>query len=226
MKRPRPAIVVLVLSITALIGVPIVAAGTSGSAEPEVVSVGARPAPTPTTPERFVPGEPEFEFQRVMPEMAESAPTPVSVAIPRIRVTADVIPSGVAADGQAEVPEDINHVGWYRFGRAPGDEQGAVVLVGHRDGRVGGPGIFYNVGALDVGDKIVVTDEAGQSWQYEVTSREAIERTALPVDELFRKHGDQMLVLISCGGVYDRSLGGYRDNIVVTAQPVVEAEEA
>jgi sortase (surface protein transpeptidase) len=227
MKRPRPAIVVLVLSITALIGIPIVVAGTSDVAEAEVIeTVGVRPASAPAVKEKFVPGEPEFEFQRVTTEPAEPSPVPVTIMIPRINVSAGVVPSGVAADGQAEVPDDITQAGWYRFGPAPGDGQGSVVLVGHRDGRVGGPGVFYNVGALDVGDEIVVVDEAGERWRYEVQSREAIERTALPAAELFRKEGDQMLVLISCGGVYDRALGGYRDNIVVTAKPATEASEA
>lgn len=222
MKRPRPAIVVLVMSVAVLITVPIAVAGTSGSSATDVAAVGERPRTVAAEPPRYVPGEPEFEFQRVV--TAETPPTaaPVEIRIPDINLTTNVVPSGVTEDGQAEVPENVMTVGWYRFGRAPSDKQGSTVLVAHRDGRVEGAGAFYNLGTLDVGDRITVADEDGVEWSFTVTSREAIDRSVLPTNELFTREGDPMLVLISCGGVYDRSAGGYQDNIVVTAIPVVD----
>jgi hypothetical protein len=219
MKRPRPAIIVLSASLAVLLAVPIAVAGTSQS-EADVTDIGARPLPQP--PPRFEPGPPQFTFQRVATEQREPAPQPTAIAIGRLGLQASVMPSGVTADGQADVPEDVSLVGWYRFGRSPGDGQGSVVLVGHRDGRVGGPGVFYGIGSLDLGDEIAVTDEAGDTWRYVVQSRESIDRADLPVQELFTRTGDPMLVLISCGGIYDRAAGGYRDNIVITAQPVVD----
>jgi hypothetical protein len=219
MKRPRPALVVLALSLTALIATPFVVAGTSDAQSEEVQAVGSRPLPAPT-PTRFIPGEPEFTFTVVTKEVKEQGAAPVSVQIPQGDVSASIIATGVDESGQAEVPENVSQVGWYRFGNAPADAQGAVVLVGHRDGRIEGAGVFYDIGSLTVDDVITVTDAEGEVWEYAVVSREAIKRDVLPTDELFTRVGDPHLVLISCGGVYDRSRGGYQDNIVVTARPI------
>jgi sortase (surface protein transpeptidase) len=222
MKRPRPAIVVLMMSIAVLIAVPIVVAGTSGSSATDVAAVGERPRPVAAEPQRYVPGAPQFEFERVVSGEAKASVAPVEIRIPGLNLTTNIVPSGVSADGEAEVPEDVMTVGWYRFGRAPSDTEGSTVLVAHRDGRVEGAGAFYNLGSLNVGDRITVVDADGTKWPYEVQSREAIDRSVLPTNELFTREGDPMLVLISCGGVYDRSAGGYQDNIVVTALPIAD----
>lgn len=222
MKRPRPAIVVLIMSLAVLISIPIVVAGTSGSSATDVAAVGERPRSALPTPERFVPGEPEFEFQRVVAEDKVQPVPPQQLRIASLGLTAEVVPSGVSPDGQAEVPEDVMTVGWYRFGQAPNVDAGATVLVAHRDGRVGGAGAFYGIGSLKVNDRITLLDEDGTEWSYRVQSREAIDRSVLPTDELFTRDGDPLLVLISCGGVYDRAAGGYQDNIVVTAIPIAD----
>lgn len=219
MKRPRPAIVVLSVSVAVLIAVPFVVAGALSPGEVE--SVGVRPVPA-VTAEPFTPGDPQFEFERVEIAPPVVNPTPVRVAIPAMNIEASVISTGVAKDGQAEVPEDVMEVGWYKFGQRPGDAEGSTVLIAHRDGRTEGPGIFYRLDAVKVGQRIVVTSEDGVKHEYKVTSREAIERGILPVEELFTRSGDPMLVLISCGGVFIPSQGGYQSNVVVTAEPTGE----
>jgi len=219
MRRPRPAIAVLLLSVGALVATPLVVAGTSPSTDVE--TVGERPivqvAPTPT---RYVPGEPQFVFERVNTDKGEPAAPPVGLRIPRLGVNAIITPSGVAQDGQAEVPDDVMKVGWYRFGQRPGDAQGATVLIAHRDGRVEGPGVFYHLGTLNVDDRIDVTDESGERHGYRVVSREAIDKALLPVEELFTRVGEPHLVLISCGGDFLPNSGGYQSNVVVIAQPI------
>ena len=42
----------------------------------------------------------------------------------------------------------------------------------------------------------------------------------LPLDEVFQRSGPPRLVLITCGGPFDRTTGSYQENIVVTAVPV------
>jgi LPXTG-site transpeptidase (sortase) family protein len=216
MKRPRPAFVVLLLSLALLIATPFVVAGTSST--DQVEAVGVRPVPT-TTPTPFVPGEPQFRFERVETKPRVMNAAPIRVRIPAIGVDAPILATGVASDGQAEVPEDVMTVGWYRFGQRPADDQGATVLIAHRDGRVEGPGIFYRLDSLRVGALIKVTDQDGTVHEYTVTSREAIDKGLLPVEELFTRSGDPMLVLISCGGSFIAGQGGYQSNVVVTAQP-------
>lgn len=215
MTRPRPAIVVLVVSALTLIAVPVVAVGTSSSTEVE--SVGARPKAV--TMVRYEPGAPTFEFERITPATVTEQPAPVRLQIPRLRIDADIVPTGVAADGQAEVPEDVMTVGWYRFGQRPGDGAGSTVLIAHRDGRTEGRGVFFGLEVLQVGDPITVRDARGVEHAYRVTSREAIDKEILPTEELFTTVGEPMLVLISCGGIFRASDGGYQDNIVITAQP-------
>ena len=100
---------------------------------------------------------------------------------------------------------------------APGAPQGSAVLVAHRDGRVQGHGVFYDLGQLSVGDKVVVTDAAGTKLKYKVVARELISKKGLPLKELFAIDGPHRLTLISCGGYYDKNNGGYQDNVVVTA---------
>ena len=48
---------------------------------------------------------------------------------------------------------------------------------------------------------------------------ESIPKKKLPIDDVFATDGSPRLTLITCGGYYDRSNGGYQDNVVVTAVP-------
>jgi hypothetical protein len=43
---------------------------------------------------------------------------------------------------------------------------------------------------------------------------------ALPLDALFRRDGPPRLTLVTCGGPFLPEVGGYRDNVVVVAEPV------
>ncbi len=45
-------------------------------------------------------------------------------------------------------------------------------------------------------------------------------KRALPLEELFRRDGREVLTLITCGGPYLADAGGYQDNVVVSAVPV------
>ena len=151
---------------------------------------------------------------------APQLPVPVGVRIPAIGVNAQVIPVGLDDIGAMALPEDIRKVGWYELGVPPGADRGSAVLAAHRDGRVQGHGVFYDLGRLDVGNRIAVTTSDGQSLIYRVVSRELISKRRLPLEELFSVDGPPRLTLISCGGYYDRANGGYQDNVVVTAVPV------
>jgi LPXTG-site transpeptidase (sortase) family protein len=148
---------------------------------------------------------------------------PVRVRIPQIGVKAEVLPVGLDKAKAVAIPEDIMKVGWYELGVPPGASQGSAVLVAHRDGRVQGHGVFYNLGQLGLGDKVFVTTSAGEKLAYSVVSRELISKKRLPLKELFAIDGPPRLTLISCGGYYDRNNGGYQDNVVVTAVPTVSA---
>ena len=179
--------------------------------------VGARPvqtappAPTGSTTPRAAP---------VTEAPISATPRPVLVEVPRLGVRATVQPVGVTADGAMRIPRDARRVGWYRFGPAPGAPEGSAVLAGHVDSRAQGRGVFFRLATVEVGDTVRVTQAGGEVLGYRVVARESIRKQRLPADELFARDGSPRLTLITCSGPYVAELGGYQDNLVVTATPV------
>ena len=139
-------------------------------------------------------------------------------------VRAPVDPVGIYEDGSVEIPEDVSRVGWYRFGSDPAQGEGSTVIVGHRDGFDQGAGAFYSIAGLDIGDAIEVELADGSLREYEVVAREVVAKNLLPTSDLFAENGPERLTLISCIGYFDRDGDGYRENVVVTAVPVVVGE--
>jgi LPXTG-site transpeptidase (sortase) family protein len=237
MRRPRPAIVVLIGSLMLLVGAPVAWAGlvAVGDSAESVESVGERPglaigqsvdaAPEPASAAPNVAG-PDVERIGIPVEpRAVIAPNaPVSVAIDELGVRAPVDPVGIYEDGSVEIPEDVSRVGWYRFGSDPAQGEGSTVIVGHRDGFDQGAGAFYSIAGLDIGDAIEVKLADGSLRDYEVVAREVVAKNLLPTSDLFAENGPERLTLISCIGYFDRDGDGYRENVVVTAVPVVVGE--
>lgn len=232
MRRPRPALMVLIGSLMLLTGAPLAWAGFVASQPPaQIESVGQRPtaqeletsqtavqASSPQIAGASVPriGTPVEPAERVAPI------APIGISIAKLGVQAPIDPVGVYDDGSVEIPEDIARVGWYRFGAGPGQGAGSTVIVGHRDGRDEGSGAFYSISALEPGDLVELDLADGSSQAYEVVSREVIDRELLPSDDVFDETGPERLTLISCIGYFDRANGGYQQNVVVTASPVNE----
>ncbi len=216
-ERPRPAALVLKLSVIMLI---VAALGFAVAGSPlgddVIESVGDRSVATASPSALPIPDY--TKDPRPIPAPIVTA-DPVRIRIPALDVSANVIPVGVDEENAMVIPEDIMEVGWYEFGPAPGSSSGSAVLVAHRDGRVQGRGVFYSLGTLDVDDPIIVTDDAGKRMEYRVVARESIPKKKLPIEEVFSKEGAPRLTLITCGGYYDRDNGGYQDNVVVTAVP-------
>jgi hypothetical protein len=206
-----------------------------GDSAESVESVGERPglaigqsvdaAPEPASAAPNVAG-PDVERIGIPVEpRAVIAPNaPVSVAIDELGVRAPVDPVGIYEDGSVEIPEDVSRVGWYRFGSDPAQGEGSTVIVGHRDGFDQGAGAFYSIAGLDIQDAIEVELADGSLRDYEVVAREVVAKNLLPTSDLFAENGPERLTLISCIGYFDRDGDGYRENVVVTAVPVVVGE--
>ena len=150
----------------------------------------------------------------------EPPAAPQSLRIPGVGVQMPVAATGVQADGQMELPDDPNVIGWYKFGASPGDKRGSAVLGGHVDSIEQGVGPLARLASAEVGERVVVLDAAGKPVRYEITSVQRITKAALPVDVLFRPEGPHQLAVVTCGGRYLPDAGGYEDNIVVLARPV------
>jgi len=143
---------------------------------------------------------------------------PTALAIPALRVQATVVP--VDSSGEIlGVPADPAQVGWWTGSAPPGAASGTVVIDGHIDSATTGPGAFYQLADLHIDDLLIITTTTGDRRNYAVTGRRTyLKANGLPPD-LFATTGPARLVLITCGGSFDRSTGSYSHNIVVFATP-------
>lgn len=152
-------------------------------------------------------------------ELTRSTATvaPVAVRAEALGLQAEVLSVGVDEENQFDVPE-AQKVGWYKHGSAPGDA-GSTVLAAHVD-YAGKRGAFFNLRELTVGEVLEVELADGSLARYRVIDNTLYDKTALPADELFRKDGDEVLRLITCGGEFDPDQRSYVGNQVVTAEPI------
>ena len=150
----------------------------------------------------------------------EPVAPPRQLRVDSVGISMPIAATGVAQDGQMELPEDPQVIGWYRFGSSPGDRRGSTVLGGHVDSVAGGIGPLARLASVQVGDTVTVTGSDGAPVRYRVETVQRITKAALPVDTLFRPGGRHQLAVVTCGGRYIPEAGGYEDNIVVIAAPV------
>ena len=123
-------------------------------------------------------------------------------------------------DGQLQVPENVQHVGWWDGSAYAGDPFGRTVIAGHVDSASGGDGFFARLERVKQGD--VVTLRAGaHRLSYQITAKQIVARRALATDsQAFDQSGSHRLVLITCTGDYRRDRGGYESNLVVIGRPL------
>jgi Sortase domain len=145
---------------------------------------------------------------------------PVRVRSRALGLNAPVASVGIdLASGTLDVPVNIRRTAWWRDGAAPGDAHGAVLIAGHVDSAKRGTGAFFRVQKAKAGDRIQVASAGGRTRTYRVVSRRRMRKERLPTN-VFSLRGRPRLVLVTCGGTFDRASGHYLDNIVVTAVPV------
>ena len=139
-----------------------------------------------------------------------------------------VLPGGAAApvqpaatrDGELEVPEQVAHVGWWDGSAYAGDPFGHTVIAGHVDSASEGLGFFSRLVGLRRGETVTLRG-SGHALSYRITRIQTIEKGALATgSSAFDQDGAPALVLITCGGRYDKNRGGYDSNVVVTAVPL------
>jgi sortase (surface protein transpeptidase) len=145
---------------------------------------------------------------------------PVRLTVPVHGIDAPLDPVGVEPEGEMTLPRDVDRVGWYRFGPAPGAAEGTVVLAGHVDDVDQGRGALDPLRRAEPGDEVVVEAADGAVTRWQVVSREQIDKPGVPFGDLFARSGPPRLALITCGGPFDADLRSYRDNVVVVAVPV------
>ncbi|MEJ7630196.1 MAG: class F sortase [Nocardioidaceae bacterium] len=174
------------------------------SSRPSTAAPPQRPPPATTTPAG---------------PLTLVASSPSRIDIPAIGVHTDVISIGKNADGTLAVPQpgpDLNKVAWYDQSATPG-AAGPAVLEGHVD-TIEGPSIFYHLGALQPGNRIVVTRVDGSTAVFTVNAVRAYPTHAdFPIAQIYGAQlSDPTLRLITCSN-FDDSSGHYVGNTVVFA---------
>ncbi|MET8148051.1 class F sortase [Actinoplanes sp. NPDC005259] len=162
---------------------------------------------------------PASETSAAAPNPFRTAPQDLSGPPTRLRVRSIGVDTALETlrlgpDGELRPPEDFDQAGWYADGTAPGD-LGPAVLAGHVDSKRG-PAVFFRLRELRPGDRIEVL-RGGRTLNFTVTTTAWYPKTAFPTDQVYGPTPDRQLRLITCGGVFDRSLRSYRDNLVVYA---------
>lgn len=202
--------------VGAVVGVVLLAACSSSSPSP-VADVPAPPAAD--VPAARVPAAPATTAPPASPERASHPdPTaPVRVRSDAVPLDAKVVATGLDAAGALVVPP-AGLAGWYELGPAPGATgAGSVpaVIAGHVDSRAHGRDVFWHLADLAPGDRIEITDAAGELHAFTVEQVQHYPKEATPAAVWQRDLSD--LVLITCGGTFDRAARSYRDNVVVFA---------
>lgn len=147
-----------------------------------------------------------------------ASPLPVGVRIPAIDVASELIETGIAADGTAEVPplDRPQVASWLTTSPRPGDI-GPAVLYGHVDAH-GQPAAFARLGELSPGDEVLVERDQAPPARFTVYRVQQVAKDTFPTDRVYGDVAGAELRLVTCGGTFDRDAGHYRDNVVVFAQ--------
>lgn len=195
----------------------------SGAADPEPtppsMERSTTPSARPTRTARTPAATPTVPLSDTQPSAAGSdrASRPDRFVLGSIDLP--VVPVGVADDGMMELPGTAYALGWYSFGARPADRSGTTVLAGHVDTRKEGLGPLAALRAVDRGAKITVTAADGTARRYRVDEVQVIRKARVPLEQIFSREGAERLVVITCGGPYDRRTG-YRDNVILMARPM------
>ncbi len=162
------------------------------------------------------------------PEPALAAATPsgapiASLAIPRFGIDAPVQVKGVDANNVMVSPDGPTTVAWYDFSAKPGFG-GNAVFSGHVDYINYGPAVFWHLKDLVAGDTIEVHLEDGTVYRYTVETLQSV--PASPTEEELRDIvgplTNDVITLITCGGVFSPATRQYDHRTVVRGKRVLE----
>jgi LPXTG-site transpeptidase (sortase) family protein len=156
--------------------------------------------------------------QRAEPEPTRAAAvTPRRLDIPSLKLKAPLMRLGLTAEGDVELPpfDKPQVAGWYEGSAVPG-EKGASVIIGHVDTKTAAA-VFYRLREVRKGAEVRITRSDGKVARYRVEKIEQVPKERFPAERVYTEDG---LRLVTCGGVFDRSRGQYRDNIIVYASRV------
>jgi hypothetical protein len=165
------------------------------------------------------------------PHPASPSSTVVGPVLPRSKPAAiDILAIGVHSslqflginpDATVEVPSGAlyDEAGWYKYSPTPGSV-GPAIILGHVDSGNYGASVFYKLGDLRPGDRVLVTRRDGLVAVFEITGVRRYPKDHFPTKLVYGNTKNAALRLITCGGSFNFSTGHYVDNIIVFASLV------
>jgi LPXTG-site transpeptidase (sortase) family protein len=141
---------------------------------------------------------------------------PVRLKIPSLGVDSAIEDALITPDGRMDVPAGSVNVAWFALGPQPGDV-GSAVIGGHYGIKDGVPFVFYKLNTIQVGDKIQIVNDKGDTINFVVRSTKSFDSKADATDVFTSSDGVAHLNLITCEGTWNQVNGGYPDRFVVFA---------
>ncbi len=136
---------------------------------------------------------------------------PKRLIIPAISLNVPIIPVGVNARGEMDVPDGTtDNVGWYKNGPVPG-ATGSAVLDAHVYAA------FKNLQGVKVGNVIDVVDRNGANFHFIVNGWRTYPLARVPLDYLFGRYDGRYLNLITCAGNFDPTINTYDHRLIIYA---------
>lgn len=178
---------------------------------------GAEPSAAPTAET----AEPSQQPPTAAPEPPAAAALPASeptaLRIDSIGVDEQVFPIGLGEDGELLAPrgEQADLAAWFDGSPTPG-ESGPAVIEGHVTWG-GEPSVFFELGALQPGDRVEVDREDGTVATFEVYDAARYPKDEFPTVAVYGRTDGPELRLITCSGDLDGD-GHHLDNTVISAR--------
>lgn len=146
-----------------------------------------------------------------LPKARGADAVPVRVSIPSVSLDTRVIPVGMNAKGEMDVPDGAtSDVGWYKRGTVPG-QIGSAVLDAHVYAA------FEDLRYAKVGDEILVTNAGGEVLRFRIEDSRVYSLSELTPTMLFGRSDVRRLNLITCAGTFRSSINTYDHRLVVYA---------
>ena len=182
---------------------------------------GTPPPPAAVAGSVDPPSSPRVNTSSTIAPQTLPRSKPVALDIPSIGVHSSLLSLGVNDDGTIEVPSGASYddAGWYKFSPTPGS-LGPAIILGHVDSGARGASVFFELGHLRPGDRVMVTRLDRSIAVFEITGVRRYAKVRFPTQLVYGNTDHAALRLITCGGSFDFSTGHYVDNVVVFASLV------
>lgn len=218
----------VVLALTAALGLVLILVGVLGQrteqpahgrdrgslAAPE----SADPPPRPSTRDSPPRTDPSDTADPAAQPLGPS--TPVSISVPSIGVSSEVIQLGTTPQGTLAVPQpgpDLDKAAWFENSPTPG-QPGPSVIEGHVATEQNGPSIFFDLAEVQIGDEVVVQREDGRDVVFTVHATREFDKDSFPTRLVYGGElSTPTLRLITCSS-FDPDVGHHTGNLVVFAR--------